>query len=154
MKTTTTMVSSSFLSSRSPNPNHLDYSHHVLKPRGGSIDSPSGPSSGLMATISRRISGSADPGSALRPFYFCVHPDLFGQFPDQRVSDNGSEPRALRTFSFLLLKQGLITIIFSDEMSDTLSWPWIKSVEFNLIGEEKRKEDCGCWATIHSFVCE
>lgn len=26
----------------------------------------------------------------------------------------------------------------------------IESVEFNLIGEEKRKEDCGCWSTTHS----
>lgn len=24
--------------------------------------------------------------AALRPFYFSVHPDLFGQFPNQRVS--------------------------------------------------------------------
>lgn len=40
-------------------------------------------------TIQRAISGQTDTGAAtaLRPFYFVVHPDLFGRFPEQRVSE-------------------------------------------------------------------
>lgn len=33
-----------------------------------------------------RFISSQDVATALRPFYFVVHPDLFGQFPEQRVS--------------------------------------------------------------------
>lgn len=33
----------------------------------------------------RNIS-SSELATALRPFYFAVHPDLFGRFPEQRVS--------------------------------------------------------------------
>lgn len=29
---------------------------------------------------------ATEVSTALRPFYFTVHPDLFGQFPSQRVS--------------------------------------------------------------------
>lgn len=33
-----------------------------------------------------RFISSQEVATALRPFYFVVHPDLFGQFPEQRVS--------------------------------------------------------------------
>lgn len=36
------------------------------------------------ATICRFLS-SAEISTALRPFYFSVHPDLFGKYPEQRV---------------------------------------------------------------------
>lgn len=67
-----------------PNPN----SNHVLRGKCNGIDSPSGFSFARtrMDTICRSISGQ-DTGTALRPFYFVVHPDLFGKFPEQRVSD-------------------------------------------------------------------
>ncbi|KAI5742483.1 hypothetical protein M8J77_007712 [Diaphorina citri] len=35
--------------------------------------------------ISRRTLTSNEVATALRPFYFNVHPDLFGQFPNERV---------------------------------------------------------------------
>ncbi|KAI5736785.1 hypothetical protein M8J76_007026 [Diaphorina citri] len=34
--------------------------------------------------ISRRTLTSNEVATALRPFYFNVHPDLFGQFPNER----------------------------------------------------------------------
>jgi hypothetical protein len=42
----------------------------------------------LIAThfvLQRALSG-ADAINALRPFYFAVHPDFFGQYPRERVS--------------------------------------------------------------------
>lgn len=39
---------------------------------------------GLCDEIRRSIS-SGELSSLLRPFYFAVHPDLFGQHPEQRV---------------------------------------------------------------------
>lgn len=39
---------------------------------------------GLFSEIRRSIS-SGELSSLLRPFYFAVHPDLFGQHPEQRV---------------------------------------------------------------------
>lgn len=36
--------------------------------------------------IGRRTLTSSEVSTALRPFYFNVHPDLFGQFPNERVS--------------------------------------------------------------------
>lgn len=40
-----------------------------------------------MAThfIQQRALSGADAVSALRPFYFAVHPDFFGQYPRERV---------------------------------------------------------------------
>lgn len=32
-----------------------------------------------------RFLSSAEVSTALRPFYFSVHPDLFGKYPEQRV---------------------------------------------------------------------
>lgn len=37
-------------------------------------------------TIPQRRMSVSEINTALRPFYFAVHPDLFGKFPDQRVS--------------------------------------------------------------------
>ena len=37
--------------------------------------------------ISRRLTVS-EAATALRPFYFTVHPDLFGQHPKERVKNN------------------------------------------------------------------
>lgn len=36
----------------------------------------------------RRWITSGELSSVLRPFYFAVHPDLFGQHPEQRVIEN------------------------------------------------------------------
>jgi len=33
-----------------------------------------------------RFLSSAEVSTALRPFYFSVHPDLFGRYPAERVS--------------------------------------------------------------------
>lgn len=33
-----------------------------------------------------RYMTTTEVSTALRPFYFTVHPDLFGQYPSQRVS--------------------------------------------------------------------
>lgn len=33
-----------------------------------------------------RFLSAAEVSTALRPFYFSVHPDLFGKYPEQRVS--------------------------------------------------------------------
>lgn len=35
-----------------------------------------------------RFLSSAEVSAALRPFYFSVHPDLFGRYPAERVSHN------------------------------------------------------------------
>ena len=32
-----------------------------------------------------RMISNSEIATALRPFYFVVHPDLFGRFPEQRV---------------------------------------------------------------------
>lgn len=40
-----------------------------------------------MAThlVQQRTLSGADAVNALRPFYFAVHPDFFGQYPRERV---------------------------------------------------------------------
>lgn len=38
----------------------------------------------LLNPLCRSLS-STEVSTALRPFYFFVHPDLFGQFPEERV---------------------------------------------------------------------
>jgi len=35
--------------------------------------------------VSYRYLNSAEVSTALRPFYFNVHPDLFGKYPEERV---------------------------------------------------------------------
>lgn len=40
---------------------------------------------GLSPNINSRWISSGELSSVLRPFYFAVHPDLFGQHPEQRV---------------------------------------------------------------------
>ncbi|KAK7792587.1 hypothetical protein R5R35_005307 [Gryllus longicercus] len=37
-----------------------------------------------------RCLSSAEVSTALRPFYFSVHPDLFGQYPDERIINENS----------------------------------------------------------------
>lgn len=39
-----------------------------------------------MDIVFRRMISHQDTVTALRPFYFVVHPDLFGKYPDQQVS--------------------------------------------------------------------
>lgn len=41
----------------------------------------------------RRWISSAELSSVLRPFYFAVHPDLFGQHPEQRVNKISTKTR-------------------------------------------------------------
>lgn len=36
--------------------------------------------------VHQRALSGADAVNALRPFYFAVHPDFFGQYPRERVS--------------------------------------------------------------------
>ncbi|XP_050347357.1 T-cell activation inhibitor, mitochondrial [Nymphalis io] len=43
----------------------------------------------LVGTMSRSLS-SAEVSTALRPFYFSVHPDLFGKYPEQRKINENS----------------------------------------------------------------
>ncbi|OWR54458.1 hypothetical protein KGM_214051 [Danaus plexippus plexippus] len=43
----------------------------------------------LIGIISRNLS-SAEISTALRPFYFSVHPDLFGKYPEQRKTNEHS----------------------------------------------------------------
>lgn len=40
-----------------------------------------------------RALSTGEVSTALRPFYFTVHPDLFGQYPTQRVRIQRSGPR-------------------------------------------------------------
>ncbi|KAK3744440.1 hypothetical protein QZH41_003176 [Actinostola sp. cb2023] len=47
-----------------------------------------------IARISARLLSRAETGkAALKPFYFAVHPDLFGQFPAQRATNEDSLKR-------------------------------------------------------------
>ncbi|KAL1458768.1 hypothetical protein WDU94_008884 [Cyamophila willieti] len=48
--------------------------------------------------ISWRTLTSSEVSTALRPFYFNVHPDLFGQFPNERAINETS----LKTLSSVL----------------------------------------------------
>lgn len=48
--------------------------------------------------IGRRTLTSSEVSTALRPFYFNVHPDLFGQFPNERIVNETS----LKTLSSVL----------------------------------------------------
>jgi hypothetical protein len=41
---------------------------------------------GVKFSYQIRTIGHHEISTALRPFYFSVHPDLFGRFPEQRVS--------------------------------------------------------------------
>lgn len=36
--------------------------------------------------VQQRALSAAEAVNALRPFYFAVHPDFFGQFPRERAS--------------------------------------------------------------------
>lgn len=53
--------------------------HHILQQHG--------PQYGCCGSFEmRRFISSGELSSLLRPFYFAVHPDLFGQYPEQRVN--------------------------------------------------------------------
>lgn len=41
----------------------------------------------MSLTLKRHVS-NAELSTILRPFYFAVHPDLFGQHPEQRVNNH------------------------------------------------------------------
>jgi len=41
-------------------------------------------------SVVKRYLTSAEVSTALRPFYFLVHPDLFGRFPDERATNEKS----------------------------------------------------------------
>lgn len=43
---------------------------------------------GISSKLNARWISSGELSSVLRPFYFAVHPDLFGQHPEQRVNHN------------------------------------------------------------------
>lgn len=40
--------------------------------------------------ILKRDFSNAELSTVLRPFYFVVHPDLFGQYPEQRTTNEES----------------------------------------------------------------
>uniref|UniRef100_A0A2M4AHB0 Putative t-cell activation inhibitor mitochondrial n=1 Tax=Anopheles triannulatus TaxID=58253 RepID=A0A2M4AHB0_9DIPT len=50
---------------------------------------PGAPVAGSLAVLHRMIS-SSEVATALRPFYFAVHPDLFGRYPQQRQVNEDS----------------------------------------------------------------
>lgn len=77
---------------------------------------------GLNCT-SRRHMTAGEVATALRPFYFSVHPDLFGKFPIERATNENSlqvlssyiqtlqqnKPTSPATLTFFLRPQGIIS---------------------------------------------
>lgn len=48
------------------------------------------PRNSCASTVIYRMIGSSEVASALRPFYFAVHPDLFGRYPQERQVNEDS----------------------------------------------------------------
>lgn len=63
-------------------PRSNDSRKHVLK----GFESFGSPNGRSFTIESRRMMNASAVATALRPFYFAVHPDLFGRYPNQRVS--------------------------------------------------------------------
>ncbi|EEB16765.1 conserved hypothetical protein [Pediculus humanus corporis] len=111
----------------------------------------------LLNPLCRSLS-STEVSTALRPFYFFVHPDLFGQFPEER---------AINENSLKLLSSYLETLILNLLEGDWLSKNYstaqeqlkaheplrdeIKKLKYRLCNEldlKKIKWDCG-WNISH-----
>ena len=57
----------------------------------------------IFKIISRRLS-SAQVATALRPFYFLVHPDLFGRFPQEQAV-NETSLKQLKSYLNIMLDE-------------------------------------------------
>ncbi|RZF42209.1 hypothetical protein LSTR_LSTR004358 [Laodelphax striatellus] len=79
--------------------------------------------------------------TALRPFYFTVHPDLFGQFPSERAINENS----LQVLSSFLegIQQNRYTrpttVKFFLKPQKTVGQVTLKSVQINLVPQDVRK---------------